>query len=217
MAADDWLPALARVGSVGRHRQLALSRCTRLGACSRIKLMKDQSLTILDRVLNNPQPVLGSVERNTEIKVVLFTLCALGWDPVSEIAFAFQIWRQKVPPAKAAQAADFVLQDGIGLCAVGEAKHWGAKDPAWDRGLKQIRRYQEALHTPRAFLTSGNRWHVFDESGSDLVDFTIDDLESKTARSLVDRLTPFLGKGKFAGQTVDPETWQYGLCPRSLA
>jgi hypothetical protein len=177
--------------------------------------MRDHSLTILDRVLEQPVPALGSIERNTEIKLVFFTLCALGWDPVDDIAFAFQISTKNLHgTAKAAHAADFALRDDKGLCAIGEAKHWGAKELSWAQGLKQVRRYQEALKTPLAFITCGNRWCVLDESGSIALELHIEDLPKPRAGELVNRLAPFLEKGACKkGQVTDPNVWRYGLCP----
>jgi hypothetical protein len=180
-----------------------------------IRQMRDHSLTIIDRVLKQPVPVLGSIERNTEIKLVLFTLCALGWDPIDDIAFAFQISTKNLHgTAKAAHAADFALRDNIGLCAIGEAKHWGVKGLSWARGLNQVRRYQDALKTPLAFITCGNRWCVFGESSLLVDDFSIDELPTPKAIPLVNRLARFLAKGAcLKGQVMDPDIWRYGLSP----
>src|SRR5690349_12591541 len=113
-------------------------------------------LPMLDRAFQMPAEVLGTVERNTEIKIGLFTLWALGWDPVEDIACAAQIPRQKCgPTAKAAHAADFLVRDGENVCIIGEAKHWQASEKQWDQGVKQLHRYRKAIGVPAAFLTTG--------------------------------------------------------------
>src|SRR3989338_11235930 len=115
--------------------------------------MQNIYMSLIKEALRCPEDYLGTVEMNTEIKVIYFTLCALGWDPVKDIALGFQINKRNFPrkdksnkEAKAANAADFVLRDGDHLCAVGEVKHWFASDKkTWDAGIEQMKRYQEAL------------------------------------------------------------------------
>ncbi len=177
--------------------------------------MQTQALIILDHVLKQPFSALGTIERNIETKFIYFVLCALDWHPVEDIAFCFHIPKTKIgEPAKAAHAADFALKDEKGLCVVGDAKSSSVTKAAWNRGILQVRRYQEVLGTPLAFLTSGDRWCVFGAQGAVIDDFRIEDLDGRTGMALVDRLKPNLGKGKcVSGQVVDTHVWRYGLCP----
>jgi len=178
--------------------------------------MKGHALAIVDRAITNPRDALGTIERNTEIKVVLFVLCALGWDVASDLSFAFQIKRATLDGAKAANAADFALKDDLGLCAIGEAKQWGVDDRGWDRGLAQVKRYQRALGTPRAFLTCGKRWIVLDQSQNVADDIRVDK-RTPNATALVARLEPFLGKGRIEGQVTNAGLWHYGVSPPSVS
>jgi hypothetical protein len=178
--------------------------------------MEEHALQIIDRVFTDPEEVLGTIERNTEIKVALFVLCALGWDVAKDMAFAFQIRRGTIDGAKAAHAADFALRDEQGLCAIGEVKHWQVPDIGWARGLVQVQRYQRALGTPRAFLTCGRRWVILDPSGLVLQDVRMRDAVASAA-GLIAALKPFLGKGCIDGQVADTTIWRYGLSPPSVS
>lgn len=166
----------------------------------------------IKEALHCPEEYLGTVERNTEIKVVYPVLCALGWHPVKDIAFGFQINRHDCEKtARAANAADFVLRDGDRLCAVGEAKHWFALDKkTWGAGLKQLRRYQKALRAPRAFLSSGRRWIILDKNGDVLDTF---DLNANNLGGVLSALKLVIGKGKIKGAPCCPEILKYGTCP----
>lgn len=144
--------------------------------------------------------------------MALFVLCALGWDIVTDIAFAFQIHRSTFRYAGAAKAADFALKDDQGLCAIGEAKQWDVTKLKWENGFMQIKEYQQALGTPRAFLTCGKRWVVLDEHGNISLDVSIDE-RVRDATGLVARLEPFLGKGRFGGQVTNRHRWSYGISP----
>ncbi|MHC4342813.1 MAG: hypothetical protein ACYSX0_21690 [Planctomycetota bacterium] len=134
-------------------------------ACTLVAV--EDPIELLQQALDAPDTCLGTVERNTEIKTIYFALWALGWNPVRDIALGFHIPRTKLGEgAKAAHAADFALRDSVGLCAIGEAKHWFVGERAWDNALPQIQRYQRAIKTPRAFLSCGRWWLVLNEDGT---------------------------------------------------
>ena len=44
--------------------------------------MKEQLEAVINQAFQDTGATLGTVERNTEIKVVFLTLWALGWDPI---------------------------------------------------------------------------------------------------------------------------------------
>lgn len=170
--------------------------------------MKQQLEALLDIAFKQPGAVLGTVERNTEIKVVYLMLWALGWDPVLDIACGFHLPRDKVKgDAKAANAIDFALRDNGGLCAFGEVKQWHVGSKQWDEGLAQIRRYQRAILVPRAFLSCGKRWLILDERSEVLADVNADD-----PRRLLEQLRTLLSKGAIQSSAFSG-AWEYGICP----
>lgn len=78
--------------------------------------MKEAILPFLEYALEAPETTLGTVERNTEIKVACFTLVALGWEPMRDVALGFCIERAKLEGgARAANAVDFCLRDAKGI------------------------------------------------------------------------------------------------------
>lgn len=171
--------------------------------------MKIDRIELLDQIFANPKKYLGTIERNTEIKVVYLILQALGWNPVQDTALAFQIPRKKVGEiARAAHAVDFALRDAVGLCALGEAKQWFIRDKEWAVAVNQIKRYQTAVRAPRAFLSCGWRWIIFDEAGKES-----HRIEGKKAPLLIEKLKPLLGKGTIPNQLDDKSIWEYGMCP----
>jgi hypothetical protein len=162
--------------------------------------------TVIQRAFDAPSTSLGTVERNTEIKVVFLMLWELGWDPVNKIATCFQIRRDSFkPPAKAALAADPALRDDFGLCAIGEVKQWYDSD--WPKAEEQLRRYQSSLMLPRAFLTCGWKWTVLTESESHHFENRND------AALLLDNLRALLGAGLINKTAREQDLWRYGLCP----
>jgi len=168
-------------------------------------------IQLLQLALDRPDSYLGTVERNTEIKAIYFALWAIGWNPIQDIALGFHIPRSKLGDrAKAAHAADFALRDSIGLCAIGEAKHWFIGDKAWTNAISQIRRYQSAVNTPRAFLSCGFRWLVLDENS----EVTLD-TRDRDAQALIEELRPVLGPNGMKNQVNDPAVWDYGIRPSS--
>ncbi len=64
--------------------------------------MKEAILPFLEYALKAPETTLGTVERNTEIKVAYFTLVALGWEPIRDVALGFvsngRSWREVPEP-----------------------------------------------------------------------------------------------------------------------
>ena len=172
--------------------------------------MKIDRIELLDQIFANPKKYLGTIERNTEIKVVYLILQALGWNTVEDIALAFQIPRKKVGEiAKAAHAVDFAVRDAVGLCALGETKQWFIRDKEWAVAVNQIKRYQTAVHAPRTFLSRGWRGVIFDVSGKEI--YQVEEKSKVTA--LIEKLKPLLGKGCIPNQLSDESIWEYGLCP----
>lgn len=171
----------------------------------------DNPIQLLQLALDTPDTCLGTVERNTEIKIVYFALWALGWNPIRDIALGFHIPRSKLGEgAKAAHAADFALRDDVGVCAIGEAKHWFIGEKAWKNVISQIERYQRAVKTPRAFLSCGSRWLVLNEDGRATLD-----IRDTNAESLIEQLRPVLGPSSMKNQIDDPAVWGYGIRPSS--
>jgi hypothetical protein len=171
--------------------------------------VNDVVLSAHQRALDAPERLLGTVERNTEIKTAYLALWVLGWDPVEDVAFGFHVAPTE-PGVRAnkTRAADLVLRDQVGLCAIGEVKHWFSDDKDWSIGIEELRRYQRAVPVPRAFLTCGRRWLILDEDGHMLID-----VEGKDSRKLIEVLRPHLGKGSIDGQLRDRRAWNYGINP----
>jgi len=158
-----------------------------------------------------PMPILEPWSATLKSRRSISPVWALGWNPIRDIALGFHIPRAKLDGgAKAANAADFALRDDIGLCAIGEAKHWFIGDKAWNNAIAQARRYQSAVGTPRAFLSCGARWIILNEAG----DVTLD-IEGTNAVSLVAQLQPILGPGTMSGQVANSAVWDYGIRPSS--
>jgi hypothetical protein len=171
--------------------------------------MTDTVLRDLDAVFRSPERCVGTVERNTEIKVVLPILVALGWNIAKDIALCFQIDRRKIGTgARAAHAADFALRTPRGLVGIGEGKQWYAGSAAWADGEAQVRRYQQALGLPRAFLTTGRRWLVLGANGEALID-----KQRLEPELLIADLRPVLARKSVPEAANSRESWDYGLRP----
>lgn len=177
--------------------------------------MRKQLEAVISQALQSHETTLGTVERNTEIKVVYLTLWALGWDPIQDIACNFHIPRTKFQDGgvKMAKAVDFAVRDSRGgICLLGEVKQCSVKSKKWEEGHEQIRIYQKAIKVPRVFLTSGFRWVILDEYGK-----TLDDIQNSTnVERLIDQLTPYLMKGNVPLGPPDPTDWSYGISPASI-
>ncbi len=160
----------------------------------------------IQRAFDAPETSLGTIERNTEMKVVFLMLWELGWDPVLEIAGCFQIRRESFEPAsRSALAVDVALRDNLGLCAIGEIKQWFDDD--WPKGRSQLLRYQSSLKVPRAFLTCGWKWTVFADGEPRTFE------NRRDAAALIGDLKDVLGAGAI-NRTPRPEAlWKYGMCP----
>jgi predicted type IV restriction endonuclease len=176
--------------------------------------MREHLEAVITQALQNSKDTLGTIERNTEIKVVYLTLWALGWDPVSDIACNFHVHRFKFQggSAKMAKAVDFAVRDSTGgICLLGEVKQWSTnvESKRWEKGKEQILKYQQAINIPRAFLTNGSVWLVFDGNGKELP--VIQD--EPDAKHLINRLAPYLMKGNVPSGISDPDVWKYGICP----
>lgn len=121
---------------------------------------------ILANCFNHPPNTLGRSEDSVLIKVVFMLLWDLGWDPVNQIMLGFEVPKERMgTDQKAAVVPDIVVADRTGIYLVGEVKHWYTN--LSNTHLEQVRRYQQALGGPRAFLTNGHHWVIF-ESGREL-------------------------------------------------
>ena len=177
--------------------------------------MRKQLEAVISQALQNHETTLGTVERNTEIKVVYLTLWALGWDPIQDIACNFHIPRNKFQGdrVKMAKAVDFAVRDSSGgISLLGEVKQCSVKAKKWEKGIEQIQIYQKAIKAPRVFLTSGFRWLILDEYGKKLADIQ----NAANGGRLIDQLTPYLMKGNVPFGATEPGDWNYGISPPSL-
>lgn len=166
-------------------------------------------LDVIQRIFEDAEDSLGTIERNTEVKVVFLVLWELGWDPVHEIALCFHIPRSRVrPPAKAAVAADLALRDELGLCGIGEVKQWCYKKD-WANAERQISRYRDALEVPLAFVTRGRRWTVWECDKRH-------DFDNPSAPALIQELRAVLGRRcvNVARRPDADKVWRFGLNPR---
>ncbi len=177
----------------------------------------ESRIELIQQAFNGADDHLGTVERNTEIKVVYLMLWELGWHPIREIGSCFQIDKNSVtPPADAALAADYVLRKDEDLCAVGEVKYWkigsrGSKE--WPKAVAQARQYQAALGVPWAFITCGHRWTILDDQGRDAYDF---EAKENNVESLLKDLRPVLGRDAIKIKSPlfsSSRLWSYGICP----
>lgn len=98
---------------------------------------------------------------------------------------------------KSAVVPDIVVADRGGTYLVGEVKHWYIND--LQKHIGQIQGYQRALEAPRAFLTNGHRWMIFDlenEKPALDKDFTdcremIEGLRQWVGRTAIRKSAPF--------------------------
>ena len=166
-------------------------------------------VSLLNRAFEAPEEVLGTGERNAEIKIGFLALWALGWHPIDDIALGAQIPRNSFEPvAGAANAVDFLVRTGSStICIVGEVKHWHTKEPAWQKGLTQLRRYRNAIPAPLAFLTTGKRWLIINDAGCENL------IEEPDGANLIEKLAPILGKANVLEGLNDRSIWDYGINP----
>jgi hypothetical protein len=152
------------------------------------KIIRDGNLAgslknVIQACFNNPHLSLGGVsEVNCQVKIIFLALWELGWDPVHQLFLNFAIpkERMKKSPRMASAAADIVAANSAGIYLVCEVKYWDS--PNLIRSFDQVREYQEALDAPRACLTNGRRWIVFNKDNENpLMDETfagVDDMLS---------------------------------------
>ena len=170
--------------------------------------------SLIQMALDTADDTLGKVERNCEIKIVYLTLWALGWHPIRDIALGFQVSRDKFGgQALAAKAPDFAVRLDNTIVMLGEAKRWRKQGKGWEKGRKQLELYGAAIPVERSFLTSGDRWEVFNPDGK-----LLDKIKERNrADVLIAKLRPLIGKeslaegveGTSAGD--DRSIWKYGL------
>lgn len=151
----------------------------------------------LSRAIGNRE-FLGRIERNVEFKIIAPVLAMLGWDPLEQTHWGFQIARVAYgdPEKRSANEADVVVGDRARVFLVGEAKRAG---DVLELRLPQIRANQQALGATRGFLTDGRRWLVLDLDGVVVADIDLGDADNKIAA-----LAPWLGR-----DAVDGSTWRY--------
>lgn len=162
------------------------------------------NIELLDRVLASPE-LLGGIERNVEFKVIAPVLELLGWDPVTETHWGFQIARSAFQDEskRAANEADVIVGDAAGIYLVGEAKK--AHDPLGLR-LPQVRANQRALAAPLAFLSSGLRWMILNRAGE-----LTTDIAATSAIQLLGELEPILGRDAVERGSWPADAWRVGL------
>jgi hypothetical protein len=177
-----------------------------------------QILPILRDCFRSPDLLLGNTERNTEIKIAFLTLWELGWDPANQVAMGFHIGTQNFTcptdgATGAAKPADFATGSKSELCVVGEVKAWCE----WDlrKYLSQVWGYQWALEFPRAFLTNGHQWMVWDFSGRCVEPKPVLDREFDSPDDMISTLRPILSPGSVTCRQIDPAAkandWVYGI------
>lgn len=177
--------------------------------------MKDLLIEKISQALRESSNVLGSCERNTEIKIAYLALWALGWDPVADIGLGFQIPAAKIgPKAGGSNAPDFVVRDGAKIFMVGEAKYWAIDEhepKKWKGGQDKLSTYLHALPAPRGFLTCGKTWIITDQRGQEITTIRA----TNDGRKLIDQLQRHIGKGSISDGYYSPKAWDYGICPSS--
>ena len=102
---------------------------------------------------------LGAIERNVEIKIVAPLLELLGWDPVLEVNWGFQIPIAVVDGRRVTREADVVIADEDSIYLVGEVKSQGTYSDPW-AAIPQLLNYMHALGAERGFITNGSTWLI---------------------------------------------------------
>lgn len=118
----------------------------------------------LERALTDPRAV-GNIERNVEIKVVAPVLELLGYDPVTEVNWGYQIPTLKERgirlPKEVSKEADVVVGTQNLVYMVGEVK---AADVNPVSAKEQLLGYMRAVGATRGFATNGQEWRIYERT-----------------------------------------------------
>ncbi|MCX5814359.1 MAG: hypothetical protein NT178_17715 [Proteobacteria bacterium] len=157
---------------------------------------KNEVRRVLKGCFSNPSMSLGKTERNCEVKVLFLTLWELGWDPVTQLFFNFQVDKEAIGEGAYMRGApDIIIGNRAGILMVGDAKHWQEN---LNNYFEQVTTYQKALGLTRAFITNGHRWVIFG-SGREGIVF---DEEFNDPDYMIDKLKPWIGPDSTNGLGV---------------
>jgi hypothetical protein len=118
----------------------------------------------LERALTEPR-ALGNIERNVEVKVVALVLELLGYDPVTEVQWAYQLPTIKDrgirSPKEVSREADVVVGTPNLVYTVGEVK---APDVNPISAKEQLLGYMRTVGATRGFATNGHQWEIYERT-----------------------------------------------------
>lgn len=161
----------------------------------------------LEAVGADPDSTLGRIESNVEAKLLMPTLWALGWDPLTQLHWGFQISKERFPAgAGESKACDVVAAEQNLLWLTGEAKRW--RLPLTLKERQQATDYRKALGAPAGFLSNGVHWVVWGRADEPVFD---GDLEPRDVDGLLETLAPLIGPAAIqAVAWPDELAWSVG-------
>jgi hypothetical protein len=156
---------------------------------------------------------LGAIERNVEIKIVAPLLELLGWDPVLEVNWGFQIPIAVVDGRRVTREADVVIADEGGIYLVGEVKALGTYSDPW-AAIPQLLNYMHALGAERGFVTDGHTWLIVSDRPLPLLHpFPADQFDHVIAEVNIAQMPfkDFIGeiRAHLAPDSVEPRQWPH--------